>query len=41
MKTHPHEFCLVAMTLGEIRAKVPPGMWRIGRTAQDNPAIYV
>jgi hypothetical protein len=29
------------MTLGEIRAKVPPDMWCIGRTAQDNPAIYI
>lgn len=39
-KTYPHEFCFVAMTLGEIRAKVPPGTLCIGRTAQDNPAIY-
>jgi hypothetical protein len=33
-------FCLVAKTLDEIRAKVPPGTWRIGREANDNPVVY-
>jgi hypothetical protein len=35
-----HEVCFVAPTLNEIRAKVPPGTWCIGREPEDHPAIY-
>jgi hypothetical protein len=36
----PHSFCIVARTLNEIRAKVPPGTWRVGREPNDNSVIY-
>lgn len=36
----PNRFCFVAKTLDEIRIKVPPGTWRIGREPNDNPVIY-
>lgn len=39
-ETHPHAVCFVASTLGEIRAKVPPGTWCMGREPDDDPAIY-
>ena len=38
--THAHSFCFVASTLDEIRAKVPPGTWCVGREPDDDPAIY-
>jgi len=39
-RTHSHDFFFVAATLNEIRAKVPPGTWCIGRTSIDHPVIY-
>ena len=36
----PHSFCFVARTLNEIRTKVPPGTWRVGREPNDDPVIY-
>jgi hypothetical protein len=39
-RTHSHDFFFVAATLNEIRAKVPPGTWCIGRTPIDHPVIY-
>ena len=38
--SRPDSFCFVAKTLDEIRAKVPPGAWCVGREPSDNPAIY-
>jgi hypothetical protein len=31
---------IIAKTLDEIRAKVPPGASLVGREPSDNPAIY-
>ncbi len=36
----PHSFCFVAKTLNEIRTKIPPGTWCVGREPDDNPVIY-
>ena len=36
----PHDACVVATTLDEIRTKVPPGTCRVGRTPDDHPVIY-
>ena len=36
----PHTFCFVAKTLNEIRTKIPPGTWYVGREPNDNPVIY-
>jgi hypothetical protein len=38
--TRANEFCFVAMTLNELRAKVPPGTLCIGRIPEDDGAIY-
>jgi hypothetical protein len=38
--TQAHKFCFVGQTLGEVRAKVPPGTHRVGRDRGDHPVIY-
>ena len=38
--TWPHDVCSVASSLDEIRAKVPPGTWRVGRAPGDHPVIH-
>jgi len=35
-----HKFCFTAATLREIRTKVPPGTWCVGREPTDHPTIH-
>jgi hypothetical protein len=37
---HRHEDCIVADSLPQARAALPPGLYNLGRAAFDDPAIH-
>jgi hypothetical protein len=40
IRMQSHDFCFVAETLEEVRAKVPPGTSCVGRASEDDPVIH-
>lgn len=38
--TRPRAECIVRDSLEEIRAEVPPGLYRLNRAGADEPAIF-
>ena len=37
---YSRDSCFVAATLDEVRARVPPDTWYVGRAPDDHPVIY-